>query len=172
MFRLPTHLETLVPPPDEQVPQSQPWRGTFVLPASSPSSHLPPQPREISVTAAETENDNSQQEHWPKQFHLQLVRRGGLLREVHAWLAQLQPGALSRCMIMPDRMGDAAQTRENHTLFEALARQLLEEGIVAIAPWSINQPSSPGGLLLYPTSTTRALLVGIVFMNIPFPEFI
>lgn len=38
-------------------------------------------------------------------------------------------------MIMPDRMLDAAQTRENHTLFEALARQLLEEGIVSrIAP--------------------------------------
>ncbi len=94
---------------------------------------------------------------------------------------------------MPDRMGDAAQTRENQALFEALARQLLEEGIVsraapsplvrcaqliasgaqvAIAPWSVEQPSSPGGLLLYPTTSTRALLVGIVFMNIPFPEFV
>ncbi len=57
MFRLPTHLETLVPPPDEQVPQSQPWRGTFALPASSPMPQLPPRQREISVTAAETEND-------------------------------------------------------------------------------------------------------------------
>ena len=55
MFRLPTHLETLVPPPRDQLPQSQPWRGSFFLPVSSP--HPAERPREIRVTAAETEND-------------------------------------------------------------------------------------------------------------------
>ncbi|KAI0332909.1 hypothetical protein GY45DRAFT_1208715, partial [Cubamyces sp. BRFM 1775] len=168
MFRLPTHLESLVPPPGDQVPQSQPWRGAFILPASSP--HSSARPREIFVTAAETENDNSQQEQWPAQFHLQIIRRGGILGEVQAWLSQLQPEELSRCMLMPDRLPDADLSRQNKATFESLARQLLEEGIVAIAPWG--EPVQPGGILLYPTRTTRALLVGIVFLNTHFPEFI
>ncbi|KAI0764506.1 hypothetical protein BD413DRAFT_482264 [Trametes elegans] len=170
MFRLPTHLETLVPPPGGQVPQSQPWRGVFFLPASSP--HASAHAREIRVTAAETENDNSQQELWPRQFQLQIIPRVGILREVHAWLAQLPPGQLSRCMIMPDRLPDAAASEQNKASFEALARQLLDGGIVAVAPWSVTPPYTPGGLLLYPTTTTRALLVGIVFLNVGFPEFV
>ncbi|KAI0367730.1 hypothetical protein BV20DRAFT_1024116 [Pilatotrama ljubarskyi] len=170
MFRLPTHLESLVPPPTEQVPQSQPWRGTFVLPASSP--HPSARPREIWVTAAETENDNSQQETWPKSFQLQVIRRNGILRDVHAWLAQLEPGRLSRCMIMPDRLQDANASRQNQATFETFARHLLDEGIVAIAPWSVTDPSPRGGLLIYPTTTTRALLVGIVFLEMNFPDFI
>ncbi|KAI0349858.1 hypothetical protein OH77DRAFT_1490070 [Trametes cingulata] len=170
MFRLPTHLESLVPPPREQVPQSQPWRGAFILPASSP--HPSARQREIWVTAAETENDNSEQEKWPKHFQLQIVRRSGILRDVHAWLAQLEPGRLSRCMVMPDRLPDARASGENQATFETFARQLLEEGIVAIAPWSPTEPSLRGGLLVYPTTTTRALLVGIVFLDMSFPEFI
>ncbi|KAI0676624.1 hypothetical protein C8Q78DRAFT_955056, partial [Trametes maxima] len=171
MFRLPTHLsESLVPPPAGQVPQSQPWRGALVLPASSP--HPSARPREIWVTAAETENDNSRQENWPARFQLQIVRRPGILREVHAWLAQLQPGQLSRCMIMPDRLPGAAASRENQTNFEGLALRLIQEDMVALSPWSINEPSSPGGLLIYPTTTTHALLVGIVFLNVAFPEFL
>ncbi|OSC97391.1 hypothetical protein PYCCODRAFT_1448047 [Trametes coccinea BRFM310] len=172
MFRLPTHLESLIPPPRDQVPQSQPWRGLFVLPASSPGPHGVARPaREIHVTAAETENDN-QQELWPERFHLQLIRRSGVLREVHGWLAQVQPGQLSRCMLMPDRLSDAAVSQQNKAAFESLARELFEQGIVAIAPWSANSPSPPGGILLYPTATSRALLVGIVFLNTNFPEFI
>ncbi|KAH9848322.1 hypothetical protein C2E23DRAFT_739862 [Lenzites betulinus] len=170
MFRLPTHLETLVPPPTEQVPTSQPWRGRFALPASSP--HPSARPREIYITAAETENDNSQQELWPEAFHLQIIRRGGILREVHAWLAQPQSEALSRSMLMPDRLADPAASRENELTFESFARQLLQDGIIAIAPWNLNEPANPGGLILYPTSTTQALLVAVVCMNVGFPEFI
>ena len=55
MFRLPTHLESLIPPPAQQVPQSQPWRGSIHLPASSP--HSGARQREIQVTAAEIEHD-------------------------------------------------------------------------------------------------------------------
>ena len=43
---------------------------------------------------------------------------------------------------------------------------------VAIAPWSATDPSAVGGILLYPTTTTRALLVGIVFLTSGFPEFL
>ncbi|RPD53143.1 hypothetical protein L226DRAFT_428265, partial [Lentinus tigrinus ALCF2SS1-7] len=171
MFRLPTHLESLVPPPRDQVPQSPPWRGSIFLPASSP--HPAARPREIRVTAAEIENDNSQQEIWPKRFQLHVIHRRGVLREVHAWLAQVQRGGqLARCMLMPDRLPEQAASRENQMLFESFAHQLLEEDIVAMAPWSISEPSPAGGILLYPTSTTRALLVGVVFLNCGFPDFL
>ncbi|KAI0760031.1 hypothetical protein C8Q74DRAFT_195908 [Fomes fomentarius] len=170
MFRLPTHLESLVPPPRDQVPQSQPWRGAILLPASSP--HPAARPREIAVTAAEIENDN-QQETWPRHFQIQIIRQRGILREVQAWLAQVQLGGhLARCMLMPDRLQERAASRENHAIFESFAHQLLEEGMVAIAPWSVTDPTSSGGILLYPTTTTRALLVGVVFLGSGFPEFI
>ena len=55
MFRLPTHLESLVPPPREQVPQTRPWRGRIFTPASFPDPAT--QSCEIRVTAAETEYD-------------------------------------------------------------------------------------------------------------------
>ncbi|TFK85471.1 hypothetical protein K466DRAFT_552019 [Polyporus arcularius HHB13444] len=170
MFRLPTHLESLVPPPRDQVPQSSPWRGSIVLPASSP--HPAARPREIRVTAAEIENDNSQQEIWPKHFQLHVIRRRGVLREVQAWLAQVQRGGqLARCMLMPDRLPEQAASRENQALFESFAAQLLEEEIVALAPWSVSE-QLPGGIILYPTSTTRALLVGAVLLNSSFPDFL
>lgn len=55
MFRLPTHLETFVPPPTEQVPQTRPWRGTLVL---SSLSSPPGSPHTvIYCAAAETEGD-------------------------------------------------------------------------------------------------------------------
>ncbi|KAI0739219.1 hypothetical protein C8Q80DRAFT_1113191 [Daedaleopsis nitida] len=171
MFRLPTHLESLVPPPRVQLLQSQPWRGTIVLPASSP--HPTARAREIRVTAAEIENDNSRQEQWPTQLQLQVIARRGALREVQAWLAQVQLGEqLARCMLMPDRLPEQAASRENHAVFEALARQLLEDETVAFAEWAVSDPSSPRAILLYPTSTTRALLVGVVFLNTGFPEFL
>ncbi|KAI0630948.1 hypothetical protein C8Q77DRAFT_1062553 [Trametes polyzona] len=170
MFRLPTHLESLVPPPKDQVPQTRPWRGALVLPASSPQLSST-RSREIWVTAAETENDN-QQDSWPKQFQLQIVRRNGILREVHAWLSQFPPSALSRCVMMPDRLPDPAPSTENQERFISFARRLHEEGIIAIAPWSVDDPSRPGGVLLYPTATTQALLVGVIFLNAGFPEFI
>lgn len=54
VFRLPTHLESLVPPPSEQVPQPRPWRGTFVL-NTADGNHKGVQ--EISLTAVETDGD-------------------------------------------------------------------------------------------------------------------
>ncbi|KAH9910377.1 uncharacterized protein BXZ73DRAFT_92367 [Epithele typhae] len=169
MFRLPTHLETLVPPPRDQLPQSQPWRGSLLLPTSSPH---PSRPREIRVTAAETENDNSQQEQWPRQFQLQVVDHRGVLRQVHQWVSQVQLSDFPRCMLMPDRLPDQAVSRDNQAQFEGLARHLLENETVAVARWDVNDPSTPGGLLLYPTSTTRTLMVGVVFLTSEFPSFL
>ncbi|KAM5536977.1 hypothetical protein V8D89_009306 [Ganoderma adspersum] len=168
MFRLPTHLESLVPPPREQVPQTRPWRGRIFTPTAFPDSAT--QSCEIRVTAAETEYDN-QQELWPEYFELQVIRRRGALSELHGWLAR-HPGQFPRCMLMPDRLPEHAASRRNHALFEDFARRLLEEEIVAISPWGYSETLQHGGILLYPTTATRALLVGIVFLNTGFPDFV
>lgn len=60
MIRLPTHLESLVPPPRQQLPQRRPWTGTLFVPGASDS---PPQRgagpvfQELFVTAMETEGN-------------------------------------------------------------------------------------------------------------------
>ena len=75
---------------------------------------------------------SSQQEIWPKHFQLHVIRRRGVLREVQAWLAQIQRGGqLARCMLMPDRLPEQTASRENQALFESFAHQLLEEEIVS-----------------------------------------
>ncbi|PIL25638.1 hypothetical protein GSI_11387 [Ganoderma sinense ZZ0214-1] len=168
MFRLPTHLESLVPPPGEQVPQTQPWRGRIFTPSGFPDPAT--QSCEIRVTAAETEYDN-QQELWPEYFELQVIRRRGALSELHGWLAR-HAGQYPRCMLMPDRLPEQAASRRNHALFEDFARRLLEEEIVAISPWGYSGTLQHGGILLYPTTASRALLVGIVFLNTGFPDFV
>ena len=99
---------------------------------------------------------------------------------------------------MPDRLPEHAASRRNHALFEDFARRLLEEEIVsmlscavlsscvigelticvrptpqvAIGPWGYSGTLQHGGILLYPTTATRALLVGIVFLNAGFPDFV
>lgn len=54
VFRLPTHLESFVPPPSDQVPISQSWSGvlTLTFSSSSLSGH-----KDIYITAAETDGD-------------------------------------------------------------------------------------------------------------------
>ena len=55
VFRLPTHLESFIPPPSEQVPLSRPWRGTFVVNMVDGTAKGAIQ--EIRVTAVETNGD-------------------------------------------------------------------------------------------------------------------
>jgi hypothetical protein len=55
VFRLPTHLESFVPPPSEQVVLSRPWRGAFAVNMVDGSAKGISQ--EVRVTAAETGGD-------------------------------------------------------------------------------------------------------------------
>jgi hypothetical protein len=55
VFRLPTHLDSFVPPPPELVPQSGPWRGTLVVSGLRASDKAATQ--DLSVTAVETDGD-------------------------------------------------------------------------------------------------------------------
>lgn len=55
VFRLPTHLESFIPPPQEQVPQSRPWRGTLIISGLRTLDKGTNQ--EMRVTAVETDGD-------------------------------------------------------------------------------------------------------------------
>jgi hypothetical protein len=55
VYRLPTPLESLVPPPSEQLQLSRPWRGTFVLNIANGAGNGASQ--EVRVTAAETDGE-------------------------------------------------------------------------------------------------------------------
>lgn len=57
VFRLPTHLESFVPPPSHQVPQPRPWRGTFVVDVVGGTSKETSQ--DIRVTTVEVDGDRS-----------------------------------------------------------------------------------------------------------------
>jgi hypothetical protein len=54
VFRLPTHLESFLPPPSQQVPQSKPWRGTLVVNLRTIDKGIT---KELRVTAVETDGD-------------------------------------------------------------------------------------------------------------------
>jgi len=49
-YRLPTHLESLIPPPAEQVQQRRPWQSFFTLTFMNTG-------QDVYVTAAETDGE-------------------------------------------------------------------------------------------------------------------
>lgn len=55
VFRLPTHLETFIPPPSSQSTRSSPWRGSLFVSGLRRSDKGSSQ--EIRVTAVETDGD-------------------------------------------------------------------------------------------------------------------
>ncbi|TCD65384.1 hypothetical protein EIP91_002748 [Steccherinum ochraceum] len=167
MFRLPTHLESFVPPPTEQVPQTRPWRGSFML--SSPSSPPVSSHTMIYCSAAETEGDN-EVEKWPTQFLVQILTHRPLLQELQQWVKHSD--AVPMCMFMPDRLPNIGAHRENLAAFQSLAKTLHDNQFIAIAPWNAPDRLSGGGLILYPTVTSQALLVGAVFLQTQFPDFL
>lgn len=167
MFRLPTHLETFIPPPSDQLPQGRPWRGRLVLSTPIPPQGAPQQ--EIYCTAAETEGDNSEVSLWPPQLNVYVLSQRPVLPELQAWLRRETP---PMCMFMPDRLADQENHRRNQANFEALTRTLHDGQFVAIAPWVLPDRPSGAGIILFPTATSRALLVGAILLNMAFPEFL
>ena len=55
VYRLPTQLESFVPPPSEQLQLQRPWRGTFVVNIANSAGNGASQ--EVRVTAAETDGE-------------------------------------------------------------------------------------------------------------------
>ena len=53
-YRLPTHLESLIPPPAEQVQQRRPWQGVLTLTFMNAGQGTL---QDVYVTAAETDGE-------------------------------------------------------------------------------------------------------------------
>ncbi|KAJ7359716.1 hypothetical protein DFH08DRAFT_734563 [Mycena albidolilacea] len=166
VFRLPTHLDNLIPPPSTQAPASaaRPWRGTLAVRGMRPSDLGSNQ--EIRVTAVETDGD-SDVRRWPRQFFAQLTHGRPILNEVRAWIRQHAPPIST---FMPDRLPDPDTNVVNLTTFRSLSRMLFENQIVAIAGWGTDTFPG-GGIIIIPAEHSSALLVAALFFS-QFPDII
>lgn len=126
---------------------------------------------------------------WPKQFNVYLTRQSCRLSDIQAWL---RTHGTPLCMFMPDRHGSGPASQSNDASFRQLARTMMDNQVVStvcyctgvsvrltrvtpqicVAPW--NDPNRPvgSGILLLPTTSSTGLLVGAIFLDEPFPDFI
>jgi len=162
-YRLPTHLESLIPPPAEQVQQRRPWQGVLTLTFMNAGQGTL---QDVYVTAAETDGE-SRMDLWPRRFYVYLGAGRTPHNEVKGWVKRYTPPI---CALMPDKLPDSAANALNQANFANLCRMLLDNQILALAPWGLD--NLPGaGMMIYPTSSSSSLLVGAVFLSGPFPEF-
>ncbi|KAG7448444.1 uncharacterized protein BT62DRAFT_706570 [Guyanagaster necrorhizus] len=182
-YRLPSNLESFVPPPAAQSsgPTSaltHPWRGTFIVSgmrASDKSSN-----QEIRVTAVETDGDNRVHT-WPTNVMFSLTSPCALsiMSQVQSYIRQNRNSPIPLCTILPDRLRDPNTNAVNLSNFRNLSRILYENEMVALA--SLSSASTPGtpqappssGILIFPASNSTALLVGALFLDgESFPDFV
>ncbi|KAK0219867.1 hypothetical protein IW262DRAFT_1460980 [Armillaria fumosa] len=182
-YRLPSNLESFVPPPAAQTsaPTSaltHPWRGTLIVSgmrASDKSSN-----QEIRVTAVETDGDNRVHT-WPTHMVFSLTSPYALpiMSQVQSYIRQNRSSPIPLCTILPDRLRDPNTNAVNLSNFRNLSRILYENEMVALASLSsASTPESPqappsSGILIFPASNSTALLVGALFLDgESFPEFV
>ncbi|KAF5371419.1 hypothetical protein D9757_009990 [Collybiopsis confluens] len=190
VFRVPTHLESLIPPPSSQVPNaadavSTPWRGQFLVSgirASDRGSNV-----QIRVTAAETDGD-TQSHLWPRQFIFSVIMPHALpiLPQLQTYLRD-RSARIPLTTFMPDRIRDPGQNGVNQTQFRSLSQLLWNGKLVVIVPISISGGTAgQHGILLFPTevktpttvhpsgSNSRTVLFGAMFLTPqdPFPRFV
>ena len=135
VFRLPTHLESFIPPPSEQISLSRPWRGAFVLNVVDGVSKGSSQ--EIGVTAVETYGDrwvlirtwwpcflicSSRIDLWPSQLYIYMTRERSTLNDFQAWVRRHAPPI---CTFLPDRIQEPNAIGSNPHNFASLSRILL-----------------------------------------------
>ncbi|THU92247.1 hypothetical protein K435DRAFT_862640 [Dendrothele bispora CBS 962.96] len=193
VYRIPTHLETFVPPPAPPVPSNSqsalthPWRGRFIVSGMRASDIGNSQ--EIGVTAVETDGETSSHL-WPPSLMFTIAKPHALpilkqLQEfIKAAAAQGRPVPLST--FMPERLRDPNANTVNQSMFRSLSRVLWDDQNVAVVPFSTPSPrvSSPQthnpsanrsmGILIYPASNSSAILIGAIFLDPSqgFPDFV
>ncbi|KAG6819787.1 hypothetical protein H0H93_008702 [Arthromyces matolae] len=164
VFRLPTHLDSLIPPPSQQTPDQRPWRGALIVSGMRPSDRGSSQA--IHVTAVETDGDN-RADLWPSQFFTHIIQRS-VLKDLQSWVKRHVPPL---CTFMPDRHRDPNINAVNQTTFRSLSRILFESQTVAVASWGTDNIQG-AGIIIFPAQNTSSLLVGALFLTSAFPEFI
>lgn len=164
VFRLPTHLDSFVPPPSQQAADQRPWRGALIVSGMRSSDRSSSQT--IRVTAVETDGDN-RADLWPSQFFTRIVHRP-ILKDLQSWVKRHSPPL---CTFMPDRHRDPNINQVNQTTFRSLSRILFENQTVAVASWGSDD--IPGaGIIIFPAQNSSSLLVGALFLADPFPAFV
>ncbi|KAF9528645.1 hypothetical protein CPB83DRAFT_766425 [Crepidotus variabilis] len=167
VFRLPSHLESLVPAPSQQHPQPSPWRGSFLVSGMRASDRNSSQ--QLSVTAVETDGENRASQ-WPDKFHVRVLYDQPVLRQFEMWMGSTNP-PLPLCTFMPNRLRDTDQNTTNKTNFRSLAAYLFSQQLIAVANW--DSDTFPGaGIIIYPAQNTSAVLVGAIFFDSGFPDFV
>ncbi|EJC98209.1 uncharacterized protein FOMMEDRAFT_143305 [Fomitiporia mediterranea MF3/22] len=179
VFRLPTPFDAIVPSPPSstrRVRHTRPWRGVFILHGIN-LFQSPDGQQRLLVASAETEGDKSSRtDLWPKQFEVHIAQPACRIADVQAWVTR---NDIPLCMFMPDRhasdgtsAGMSVTTNEAH--FRALSRVLVENQLLCIAPWpapGFPETRTGAGILIFPSAASMGLLIGAVFLNTPFPDF-
>ncbi|KZP33870.1 hypothetical protein FIBSPDRAFT_705601, partial [Athelia psychrophila] len=166
-LRLPTHLESLIPPPSEQLPLSRPYRGTFTVNGVSDGS-AKQSSQNIRITAVEIAGEN-RVDLWPTQLFVYMTRDRSTLSTFRSWVKRHAPPV---CTFMPDRIRDPHSSAVNQKNFGSLSRILLLNQTVAIAPWNPGDGLPGGGIVLYPSQNSSNLLFGAVFLAAQLPDFL
>ncbi|ESK89403.1 hypothetical protein Moror_16178 [Moniliophthora roreri MCA 2997] len=189
VFRLPTHLESFIPPPANQVHPNtsdstvaKPWRGRFIVSGMRASDVGSSQ--DIKVTAVETDG-TTHCELWPPAlvFSISAPFALPILGQLQNYL-NARPGTVQLVTFLPERLRDPNTNTVNQSNFRNLARVLFESLSVAVMSFSIPSPRTPpsssssdtsaqgGGMLIFPVANSSAMLLGAVFMGQPFPDFV
>ncbi|KAE9410061.1 hypothetical protein BT96DRAFT_464668 [Gymnopus androsaceus JB14] len=183
--RLPTHLDTLAftsfepSGPSEPASLLKPWRGIFLVSgtrASDISSNV-----EIRVTGVETSGD-IKSHIWPSRIIFSITAPHALpvLFQLKEYIKTRSP-PIPVATFLPERLRDPDQNVVNQTHFRSLSRLLWDSQLVAIAsldpPDSLASPPfsySPQrhGMLIFPAENSTALLIGAIFLEDAFPDFV
>ncbi|KAJ3739082.1 hypothetical protein DFH05DRAFT_1530753 [Lentinula detonsa] len=186
VFRLPSQLESFVPAPASQAPNTAdavytPWRGQFLVSgtrASDIGSNV-----NIRVTGVETDGDTShRQSHlWPSRFVFSVTSPHALpiLPQLQTYMRHRSP-PIPLTTFVPDRIRDPDQNAVNQSQFRSLSRLLWDGQLVAIVVIALTRssttPGGPGrhGILLFPSPNSSAVLYGAVFLTSTdtFPDFV
>ncbi|KAF9448142.1 hypothetical protein P691DRAFT_670085 [Macrolepiota fuliginosa MF-IS2] len=169
VYRVPT-THSIVPSPvdQSQTPQTPPvvpWRGGIIVSGTRPSDRAGSQ--DIRVAALEIDGDRVRS--WPPQFIARVLHERRVLHDVLTYVHQY---AVPMCTFVADRhIRDSGHSSANELMFRNLSRVLYENETVAIAPWGT--PALLGaGMIIYPAQNSSSLLVGALFFDRPFPDFL
>jgi len=124
--------------------------------------------QEVRVTAAETDGENCMG-FWPSTFIVYMTRKPSTLHECQAWVKRYSPPI---CTFMPDRLQDVNANTVNKMNFSSFSRVLLQNQMVAFAPWNASDRLPGAGIVLYPTPNSSNLLFGAVLLSTPIPDFV
>ncbi|KAK7027325.1 hypothetical protein VNI00_015288 [Paramarasmius palmivorus] len=189
VFRLPTHLESFIPPPSSQIQPNnsdstvaRPWRGRFIVSGMRASDVGSSQ--DIKVTGVETDG-TTHCELWPPAlvFSISAPYALPIFAQLQNYLNSRQ-GSVQLVTFLPERLRDPNTNTVNQTNFRNLSRLLWDKQLVAVMSFSIPSPRTPsstsssdtsapgGGMLIFPVANSSAMLLGAVFMGQPFPDFV